>query len=186
MKKLLPIILLSLFFITSSQSDDIREFQLEEISIGDSLLNYYNVTQINKARETNFKDNKYIGKKFLKTEEFEEMQFMYLTDDKTKIIHGISAIKDFDNNLEKCKEERDLTVDSLKGLFMNAKLLGPVTKKHGSGKSMWEGYGFELKSGDLAIVACYYSKKNKKYAEHLRISLRTNDYNEWLINTAYK
>lgn len=169
-----------------SYANDIREFQLEEISIGDSLLDYYNIAQINEARETNFKDNKYTGKKFSKTKEFEEMQFMYLTDDKTKIIHGISAIKDFDNNLEKCKEERDSTIDSLKGLFMNAKLLGPKTKKHSSGKSEWEGYGFMLKSGDLAIVACYYSKRNKKFSEHLRISLRTNDYDKWLVNTAYK
>ena len=39
-----------------SYANDIREFQLVEISIGDSLLDYYNIAQINEARETNFKD----------------------------------------------------------------------------------------------------------------------------------
>ena len=42
MKKLLAIIVLSLCFITSSQADDIRDFQIDGISIGDSLLDYYN------------------------------------------------------------------------------------------------------------------------------------------------
>ena len=40
MKKLLAIVILSLFLITPSQADDIRDFQIEGISIGDSTLNY--------------------------------------------------------------------------------------------------------------------------------------------------
>ena len=40
MKKLFITLFLSLFFITSSQADDIRDFQIEGISVGDSLLDY--------------------------------------------------------------------------------------------------------------------------------------------------
>ena len=38
---------LSLCFITSSQADDIRDFQIEGMSVGDSLLNYFSEDEIN-------------------------------------------------------------------------------------------------------------------------------------------
>ena len=40
MKKLLAIVVLGLFLITPSQADDIRDFQIEGMSVGDSLLTY--------------------------------------------------------------------------------------------------------------------------------------------------
>ena len=48
MKKLLAIIILSLCFITPSQADDIRDFQIEGISVGDSLLKFYKKADIDK------------------------------------------------------------------------------------------------------------------------------------------
>ena len=46
MKKLLGIVVLGLFLITPSQADDISEFQIEGISIGDSLLEFANEKKI--------------------------------------------------------------------------------------------------------------------------------------------
>ena len=40
MKKLLGILVLGLFLITPSQADDIRDFQIEGLSIGDSALDF--------------------------------------------------------------------------------------------------------------------------------------------------
>ena len=41
MKKFLAIIILNLCFIIPSQADDIKDFEIEGISVGDSLLNFY-------------------------------------------------------------------------------------------------------------------------------------------------
>ena len=46
MKKLLGIVVLGLFLITPSQADDIRDFQIEGMSIGDSLLDYMSEKEI--------------------------------------------------------------------------------------------------------------------------------------------
>ena len=46
MKKLLAIITLSLCFMLPSQADDIKDFQIEGISIGDSLLDYLSKREI--------------------------------------------------------------------------------------------------------------------------------------------
>ena len=46
MKKLLAIFILCLCFTTSSQADDIRDFQIEGINIGDSLLDFFSLNQL--------------------------------------------------------------------------------------------------------------------------------------------
>ena len=46
MKKLLAIVVLSLCFITPSQADDIRDFQIEGISVGESLLKHFPESEI--------------------------------------------------------------------------------------------------------------------------------------------
>ena len=46
MKKLLGILVLGLFLITPSQADDITDFQIEGMSVGDSLLDYFSEEEI--------------------------------------------------------------------------------------------------------------------------------------------
>jgi len=66
MKKLLGILVLGLFLITPSWADDIRDFQIEGMSIGDSALDYFSEEEINNLMnmdDKNFK--KYIVDKFI-------------------------------------------------------------------------------------------------------------------------
>ena len=49
MKKLLAIIVLSLCLITTSHADDISDFQIEGMSIGDSALDYFTIDELNEA-----------------------------------------------------------------------------------------------------------------------------------------
>jgi len=46
MKKFFTIIALSLYFIIPLKADDIRDFQIEGISIGESLLDYLSKKKI--------------------------------------------------------------------------------------------------------------------------------------------
>ena len=46
MKKLLGILALGLLLNTSAYTDDIKDFQIEEISIGDSALDYFSEAQL--------------------------------------------------------------------------------------------------------------------------------------------
>jgi len=59
MKKLLGILVLDLFLITPSQADDVRDFQIEGMSIGDSLLDYFSEKEINDSRRNYFSNKKY-------------------------------------------------------------------------------------------------------------------------------
>ena len=46
MKKLLEILFFILFLITPSWADDIREFEIEGMSIGDSALDFFSESEI--------------------------------------------------------------------------------------------------------------------------------------------
>jgi hypothetical protein len=46
MKKLLVIIILSLCFTTPSKADDIRDFQISGISVGENLIDFFNAEKI--------------------------------------------------------------------------------------------------------------------------------------------
>ena len=60
MKKLLAIVILSLCFIVPSKADDIRDFQVEGITVGESLLNFLNEDEIlQNIRDYGYKDDTY-------------------------------------------------------------------------------------------------------------------------------
>ena len=61
MKKLLGILVLGLFLITPSQADDIRDFQIEGMSIGDSLLDYFSEEEIRKNKADYYKDKRFMS-----------------------------------------------------------------------------------------------------------------------------
>ena len=50
MKKLLGIVVLGLLWCNISLADDIRDFQIEGISVGDSLLDYFSERKIKKSK----------------------------------------------------------------------------------------------------------------------------------------
>ena len=103
MKKLLAIIVLSLCVITSSQADDIRDFQIEGISIGDSLLDEFSIEQIKSIKQ----DLQYPKDKF--------------------IVYQLGALKSLDNydllNVSVKKDSKKYIVSHIQGgiKYSNAK-----------------------------------------------------------------
>ncbi|MDA9624595.1 hypothetical protein N9S62_04895 [Pelagibacteraceae bacterium] len=110
MKKLLAIIILSLCFITPSQADDIRDFQIEAMSIGDSALRYYTRGELNNAKKSYYPNKKfYLLDIASKGTTYEGIQFAFKKNDKNFMIYNISGgifyrNKPFSDCLKKQKE----------------------------------------------------------------------------------
>ena len=65
------IIIIIIFFInlqSLTKADDIRDFEIEGMSIGDSALDYFNNNELKKATDESAKDRKYIVKSFFNKE----------------------------------------------------------------------------------------------------------------------
>ena len=111
MKRLLVIIILTLSFQSSSKADDIRDFEIEGISVGDSLLKIFTENEI----LSNIIDYGYKSDKFTifeidspsKFENYESLQVAFLKKDKNFIIYKISAVIFYDNKIDQCEKKRD-------------------------------------------------------------------------------
>jgi len=204
MKKLL-LLLFSIFFLSSSSvfADDISDFQIEGISIGDSLLDYMTEDEILKEIEANSggytfleEPNKYLHiylfKKFLT---YDEVSFFiknnstnkYITNknDKYKIllINGsINYIEDLDG----CMKERDKIIEITSEMFPNASKT-EYSYSHSadpSGKSMKYDVYFEYDSGVEIEVSCDNFEENfrikNNWSEGLNFSISSAETTKWL------
>ena len=191
MKKLLAIVVLSLMLITSSWADDIRDFQIEGISIGDSALDYFSEEKILNNRKHYFKNKTYTPVE-IDDESFEiydGVQFGYKTGDKNYTILGLAGNINYPNNIKPCYKKMDEIVTELTELFKNIaritekETITQTIDKPGDTKKVAVAYWFD--SNDLVVVACYDYSEESRYMDNLAVAVDTKEYNDFL-GIAYK
>ena len=197
MKKLSTYLFLILFsFQAPSWADDIRDFQIEGISIGDSLLDYFPKEAILERMKTD-----YASKKFSRLDSFKEddanfinytiydgMQFHFKTKDKKFIIYSLSAINAYWNNVSECYITKKEVIEDLKNLFPNTSYRDEKRRPHDddpSGKSLIEEFYFDFNNGELATVSCYDWSEESGAPDQLRISLFNKEIYDWFADEAY-
>ena len=104
MKKLFIIIIILISFQTWTKADDIRDFQIEGMSIGDSLLNFLDKNEIQKTYFTGTNSKKFVSSYNVDNSKiYDGIQFHYKSLDKKFILYSISGIIEYSNkNIEKC------------------------------------------------------------------------------------
>ena len=187
MKKLFLIFFSYFFLIISIQADDIKDFQIEGISIGDSLLNFYSKKEINEGTNNNatYKSDEFLMVTLLPSgNTYEALQFHIKKNDKNYIIHSISGQNSI--KLKACLLERDKIFEELKVLFPNTRLIKLNKRDHpGFENSYSYSSYFKFKSGDLIEIACYDFSDliNKEgWNDYLTISLDSKEFNKFLLN----
>ena len=193
MKKLSTYLFLFLFsFQTPSWADDIRDFQIEGVSIGDSALDYFSEEKILNNRATYFKNKTYTPVEIFYEKSFEiydAVQFGYKTGDKNYTILGLAGNIEYPNNVKSCYKKMDEIVTELTRLFKNiAQITGKETEvstidKPGDTRKASVAYWFDSK--DVVVVACYDYSEESGYTDNLSVSVDTKEYNEFL-GIAYK
>ena len=186
-------VLVLIFSIQSwTKAEDISDFEIEGMSIGDSLLDYFSEKEI----RNNIKDvYSYIEDKTFVLSAFDEKDFSpkiyeivqieFKDNDKDYKIHGITGklLSNFKTNIETCYKKQDEIAEELSLIFKDAEKYKPKITKHtadSSGRSNVRQIPFFLKSGDVAGVECYYWHKEMPYANNLKVVLSTKELNDWL------
>ena len=192
MKKYIYLIVIFLFFFnTIAKADDISEFEVEGISIGDSALDYFSKETLNKKKRDWFNNNEYsisagLEPSFLKT--FDKMQFVYLTKDSIYKLEGIEAIKFYKDNINDCYKLFDQTFLEVKELFSDVSFTEKTETKHPgdkAGTTMVTQQYIIFKNGDAVQLFCEDWSIESGYTDGLRISIRTNKYRDFLSFKAY-
>ena len=191
MKRLLIILILTFGFQTLTKADDIRDFQIEGMSIGDSLLDYFTKKEIRKSLIRNYKSDKYKTAEFLNLKslkKYDSLNINFLKKDNKKIIYAIHGMKDYDN-IKNCLNDKSDISSEIEDLFNNVSIDENDKKKHvgdKSGKSFTYDFYITLQNKDLISVSCYDWSKKSGYQDHLRISIVEKKFLDWINNEAYK
>jgi len=195
MRIFITIIVLIFSLQSWTKADDIRDFEIEGMSIGDSALDYVTEEEINNGvHAKEFTDDAYTQTTlYLSTlETYQAISISYKTRDKKYIIEGLGGALSCKDMIQKCYKKQDEIFNELKKMFPNAKSYGPKKKdlswsKNGSTTNQSH---TEFSDGSIAgVQSFHFSKKDrdKKNINHfLRVNLFSNEFNYWLLNVAYK
>ena len=177
MRVFIAAIILIFSFQSWGKADDIRDFQIEGMSIGDSLLDYMSEEEIKEIQKK--PANKKIKywrinyKKNLKT--YDAVQIWWDGKDKNYEIASLGGVIKFDNDMNNCKKKQNEIMiniqNSIKNLRLN-KQTGQLDQDK-DGKIHQSALVFE--NGNLINIQCYeFSKsyKNKNnYVDNLKVMI---------------
>ena len=192
MKKVLTIIILIFIFQVPSKADNIRDFQIEGISIGDSLLDYMSEKEIKKIKKFDY-SGKYKGIVLPEntSSQYNDIQLVYKNNDDKYTIHSLAGRIFFIDNIKNCLSKRKEIEKEISKVFPSASIKRYEKIKHAydkSGKSFAWHTRFVLKGGGQASVDCHdWSKKiEKNIADKLMVGLGSSEFYKYVDNEAYR
>ena len=191
MRRLLLIFILTFSFQTLTKADDISDFQIEGMSIGDTLLDFFDYKELSKVEKYYYPGSK----KFVglysdifnqNLSEYDAIQFS--VDPNTYIIEAIAGLNyKFKDRKIKCYTEMEKIFDELKLDFPNSKISKAKEGKHDadkSGKSVAKVYKIYLTNGRIQVTCTDWAPQTEKW-DSLKISLHTKRHIQWINNEAY-
>ena len=192
MRTIIAVIVLIFSLQSWTNADDISDFEIEGISIGESLLKYFDEETILKNprydhTNTNWNNDKMFQVRTFEKGPYTEIMFALKKNDKKYIIYGISALIKMEHNISKCHSDIKSIASNLEELFPNAiksKLIKKKLKVDKSRKSKHRAIYFDFDSGDYVTVECYDWSKKMGYWDNLRIAIITNEFGDWLNNSS--
>lgn len=189
-KRLLLILILTLGFQTSINADDINEFEMEGLSVGDSLLDYFSKKEIESAKSNSqYPNDKFIIYEADKLIDVKQYDFFGLTtkkNDKKYIITNLSG-SIFYENLDECYELRDQISSYIKNII-DFDDFEEKNYKSPDGDGMVYGLQYYLKpypSVEAIVLNCNQYSKDSTFDNDLSVSVNTDEYSYFLINEAY-
>ena len=184
-----------LLFSSLVVAEDIADFQIEGISVGDSLLDYMSEEEIKKEMIKTKGMYPALSKKFTEVflfkdfKNYDHLSFIVKPNDIKYTIHNLRGLVYYDNEIEKCLVKLKEISEEISSLFIKVKKDEGryQSKKDSSGKSYNTYVGFDLKSGDSIFIQCYQYgkefKKKKNWKDNLSISIQTKEAYDWLAST---
>ena len=189
MKRLLLIFILTLSLQSLTRADDISDFEIEGISIGDTLLQYYSEDQINIKSESILLG----GKKYHEWNQiykennnkiYDRVALIFKTDDKNYIIKKISARNYYkNNNINECYDTQIIIENEIEKIIPNIKKTDRKKIKNPAfpdGNSYQTSVYFDFIDNSYIGIACLdYSKKDSNSYDRLSVFAATKEYDNW-------
>ena len=173
--------------------DEIKEFEIEGMSVGDSPLDYYNQTEINNAQKTIYPNSDKYYQIVLQAKnktQYDDYSIGVKKDDKKYIIKLLSGLIYFDDNIDKCLKHKNIVFKDISSMFSNNQLseYEYLYDTLADGKSIAYISDFELDSGFIRIYCIEYSDATKNeigFMDSFSIDITSLEYINWINDEAY-
>ena len=192
MKRLLLILILALGVQTLTKADDISDFEIEGISIGNSLLDFFSEKNIKSAKKVTYpSSDKYYIISFPKQdfyETYEVTQFVLKNNDVKYIIHSVSGKLMYKNQFSECNKKKDLIskeisrATNIKPQINN----GDILPSDNTGKSISNSISFYFDNDDQIMIDCSDWSDAVNFADNLKVVLLPSYVNRWILDEAFK
>ena len=175
MKIFIALLFLTLVFQSWTKADDIRDFQIEGLNIGESLLNYMSLKEINSSKRNYTKNKQYyvVGyDKDLKT--YDQVDVYLKSNDKKYIIKTLGGVLFMD--VDQCLVKKKEVIADLREIFSNA-----TEKTYHDVPHIYD------KTGNSIQHQTGFLLKNDNDDDHIRVecmdwSKKYEDKNNWQDN----
>jgi len=190
MKVFLTVLILVFNLQSWSKANDVKDFEIEGITVGESLLDYYSEKEIKKKinEETSiwYPKNAYVSilvkSKNFKT--YEELGIVLDATNNKYIIEGIEGTFNYKDDIDECYKKQDIITSDLKDMFLNNVEFQSFKSKYQadkSGKSLVKYNDFYFKNGGAIRVICY--DMNKDFMDpndQLYLAINSKKFLDWL------
>ena len=184
------VLLILIFGIQSwTKADDISEFEIEGMSIGDSLLDYLDYKVIMERKRTPYKSKKFASVTgfFEEGSTYDGYLVHFKSNDPKLKIEALQGVILYKSNIQECYKVKKKIVSELDIIFKNAKKefwkKSHVADK--SGKSKTDNTQYTFNSGGHSRVTCSDWSDQMDYADKLTVSVVTNEFENWIEDEAY-
>ena len=172
--------------ITPSWADDIRDFQIEGMSVGDSLLDYLTEEEIKSLKKSYYPKSKkyhrlYDVKKGNELTTYEFLDVNVKENDKKYIIESVNGVIEYENNIHKCYVKMKEIVKEISSSLDNLKKKIYVYN-YPNDKSKSNVTDFNYSNGSIRIWCTDYSKKREEdnWIDHLSVAASSTKFLNWL------
>ena len=193
-----------LLFSSSVFAENASDFEIEGISIGDSLLDHFNkdLIELEKYDEHSlmYKNNEYvqIGASYkdsyrlkIDSDKYDDLSIVLKTNDINYEVFLIGG-RIFCNDIDSCKSKKQKIVEELKNFFSNDTEIVNDTGSHPAdptGKSItYETYFYFKDTEDYIFVGIYDWREAIKgsFEDNLKITIVSEKFNNFLREVQYK
>ena len=186
-------IILTFFFLLFPSlilANDISDFEIEGMSIGDSALDYFSEKEIITNVKNYYTDNTYIVTEIEFSPSFkiyDAIQIHFKKYDKNYTIQSLNGFLDYPYNINDCYDKKNEIYDNITFLFKNMKN-DKYDFPHNADKSEKSIVSVnEFSNNDFVIrVACTDWTKDMGYMDTLKVSIDKTEFLDWILHSAYK
>ena len=185
-KKFLITFFLIFNFQSSIIADDIKEFEIEKMTVGASLLEYFDSNQIKKfeRNEYTFPETGKYYRLYIENIQFDNFDYISVDlkiNDKNLIIYGLNGMIDFKySEGKKCLQKQEQVKNEIKDIFSSEPNQNEVVSQQDpTGKSVIHNIWFELNNGKV-LVQCYNFVKETNIQPGLDLAIRLKEFADWL------